>query len=301
MMAYNSDSKVCAFHTAGDPNTNLLKTCMDCDYTQASATRTVCAHTADMSECQKNAIVSTGTLPRLVALLRSPEPQTQEAVAEAVWTLAIGCEHGRDAIITAGALPGLLSLLCPHHYAQRPATGALYALAGVMQPCRTVMLAVDAAPLLAAILKSDKAKVQESAAKAIWSFAAGNQQRKDAIIAADVLPVLIALLQSAHVRVQRAAVRVLRNLASGSQQTKDAIIAADALPLLSALSASGHSDVQKHTVGAIRNLASGLRRSQSSINAAAAAARATRVLSRRSEHWSISTCCPATAQTSGCL
>lgn len=63
------------------------------------------------SQENKNAIIATGALPPLVALLRSEEPAVQAQAARTVRSLATGSQHNQNAIIAADTVPAILALL----------------------------------------------------------------------------------------------------------------------------------------------------------------------------------------------
>ena len=83
------------------------------------------------SQSNKDGIIAACAVPRLVALLRSPQPDVQGNAAGALWNLAAGSQQNRDTMIEAGAMPLLDAVLRASEPAvQLQAAGALRCLCG---------------------------------------------------------------------------------------------------------------------------------------------------------------------------
>ena len=59
----------------------------------------------------RGANVAAGTVPLLIALLRTEQPAVLRAAMNALWNLAKGSSQNKDAIIAAGTVPLLIALL----------------------------------------------------------------------------------------------------------------------------------------------------------------------------------------------
>ena len=102
------------------------------------------------SEQTRDAIIAAGTLPLLVALLRSDNSGLHQQAADALLSLAEGSQQNKDAIIAAGVVPLLVALLRSDKPAvHQPAAGALMSLTGGSQR-NNAIIAAGAVPLLVA-------------------------------------------------------------------------------------------------------------------------------------------------------
>ena len=249
----------------------------------------------------RDAIIAAGAVPLLVAMIGSDIPYTsksddclevarkvsyvQDVAAYALGNLAAGSQQNNDAVMAAGAVPVLVTMLRSHQpKAQQIAAATLARFAKGSQHSSDAVIAAGAVPLLVALLGSDQANVQTRAAHALAYVAASSQQSSDVVLAAGAVPPLIAWLRpmlpdflpdDLHEDLHLAAATTLRSLAHqlapGWQQSREAIMAAGAIPPLVAMLRSMNSLVLAHEVAHILgDLAIGCRQSQDAIVAAGA-------------------------------
>ena len=85
----------------------------------------------DLAYKARDALIATGVVPLLIALLRSDKPDVQQRAAGSLRNLANGgSQQNKEAIIAAGALPLLIALSrSDQPVVQQHAAGALKSLA----------------------------------------------------------------------------------------------------------------------------------------------------------------------------
>ena len=192
-------------------------------------------------------IINHGAIPGLVELLT--QPGAREAAAGALRNLASKNIPAKDAIVEAGAIPKLVSLLKEDVNSKEKAASCLAHLALDHGKNKVAIAAAGAlTPLLR--LLSDEPKVQENAAAALKNLARMNATNQAAI--ADGIPALVKLLRNGTAVAKANAAGALQNLASNvSNKLK---IARDADAFVKLLN-TGTTEAKEAAAGALWALA----------------------------------------------
>lgn len=137
-----------------------------------------------LQDCD-TALAAADPLPALVRMLAEGTQEERVAAAQALHALAKGSQARQSSIISAGAVPSLVTLLC----------------ADTLLPTSAQSPPLDQ-------------QLQKTVVMILQTLAAGSQQNADAILAAGAVPALRTLTGSALAVIQETARATLGSLAS---------------------------------------------------------------------------------------
>ena len=177
-------------------------------------------------------MISAGAVPKLVALLRqrSTTEEVRSNVVDALAHITAGDTAARKSIVSAGALPLLVSELdaTPINETSSAAM-ALNNVMAALPDTRAQVLAAGPLPALISRLRSSNGEVQEETATVLRSLTLHCPQHQLQLLGAGALPPLIALLTRGSARAQEQAAGLLVILTSHPEGRVPAISAVQPL------------------------------------------------------------------------
>eukprot|EP00951_Prasinocladus_malaysianus_P033998 scaffold340301_cov51-Prasinocladus_malaysianus.AAC.1 len=196
-----------------------------------------------------------GGVEALVACLRDVSDSLKEASLSALAALISSDREGSDAVVAAGGLLPLVSLLSSPAASLRELAVAVVMGLALSESNRAAVAWAGGIRPLVCLLSTGSPKAKEMAAKALWSLAVSDEN-KLAIADAGCIPPLVAMLDlecRCTASGREAAAKTLWNLAV-APSNKVAIAAAGGLPALVALLGTGSHYTQESAAGALLEL-----------------------------------------------
>ncbi|CBI31426.3 unnamed protein product, partial [Vitis vinifera] len=181
----------------------------------AGELRLLAKRNADNRVC----IAEAGAIPRLVELLSSTDPRTQEHAVTALLNLSIN-EANKGSIVISGAIPDIVDVLKTGSMeARENAAATLFSLSVIDENKGNKVRAVRAGivvPLMRFLKDAGGGMVDE--ALAILAILASHQEGKLAIGQAEPFPVLVEVIKTGSPRNRENAAAVLWSLCTGDAQ-----------------------------------------------------------------------------------
>ncbi|XP_075215880.1 karyopherin subunit alpha [Lycorma delicatula] len=208
---------------------------------------------------QTNAVVKGGALPKLVALLSSPNSSVAE---QAVWALGNIAGDGtvtRDLVLSHNVMPALIELVTPDI-----STGFLRNVVWTISNlCRhkspppsfeSVRLCL---PLLNKLLNYNDNDVLADTCWALSYLTDGSNDKIQAIVDTGMVPQLVAHLSNPAVSVLTPALRTVGNIVTGTDVQTDSVINAGGLTQLCNLLVHPKSNIVKEAAWTVSNITAG--------------------------------------------
>jgi ParB-like chromosome segregation protein Spo0J len=189
--------------------------------------------------------------------LSNDSPTSRTKAVHALAAVASEDEASARAVVEAGALPHLVTLLRTGAAADKASAAAVLHMLARHNTLRAIVVETGAILPLVALLHAGSDEGRASAAGALAKLALRNDAYRDAIVAAGALPSVVALLHVGNDVGKTRAAEVLGSLARGNSEIKRAIVAADALPRLveALLRFPGSDEGKARAAGALYSLA----------------------------------------------
>lgn len=191
----------------------------------AGELRLLAKRNADNRVC----IAEAGAIPRLVELLSSPDPRTQEHSVTALLNLSIN-EGNKGAIVDAGAITDIVEVLKNGSMEARENAAATLFSLSVVDENKVAIGAAGAIQALISLLEEGTRRGKKDAATAIFNLCI-YQGNKSRAIKGGIVDPLTRLLKDAGGGMVDEALAILAIL-STNQEGKGAIGEADTIPVL---------------------------------------------------------------------
>ena len=211
---------------------------------------------------QTMAVVNSGAVPLLIALLGSQSPQVKD---QAIWTLGniIGDgPHCRDMLLGMNFVPILIEFIQQEFAANSKIDilrNSVWCMSNLCRgkPSPDWERIKACLPILAQCLHHSDEQILSDACWGIAYTSDGTGDRFSAIIDFGIVPRLIQLLSHESKDVQSPALRVVGNLVTGNDVQTQAVLDCNVLPSLKVLLHSSRSSIQREACWAISNIAAG--------------------------------------------
>jgi hypothetical protein len=190
----------------------------------------ICSGTTE----QTRVVVESGALPRLVALMNSPDTRVCE---QAVWALGniVGDNgHFRDQVISHNFVPALLSLIHPGLELGflRNATWVLVNLCRNKEPPTDLAVIKQLLPALMFLIESEDQAILIDTTWAISYITELGPLYSQLVIDSGLVKKMTRLISHEESKIKTAAIRALGCIATGSDEQTQAVVDAGAIPEL---------------------------------------------------------------------
>lgn len=190
----------------------------------------ICSGTTE----QTRVVVDSGALPRLIALISSPDVRVCE---QAVWALGnIVGDNGdfRDKVISHGFVPALLALIHPSLELGflRNATWVLVNLCRNKEPPTDLEVIKQLLPALMFLIESDDQTILIDTTWAISYITELGPAYSQLVIDSGLVKKMTRLISHEESKIKTAAIRALGCIATGSDEQTQAVVDAGAIPEL---------------------------------------------------------------------
>ena len=204
-----------------------------------------------------NAVVSTGILPTLIRLLKSPCEEVKEQCVWCLGNIAGNSLAHRDLVIAGGAVSFLLAIMLPT--AKRSLLqNATWLLTNICRgkPRPSITLSWEISKKFQELLAIQDNAILNDALWGLHYLADGPNERIQKIIDTGVVPELIRLLSHPVISVQTPALRTLGDIVSGNDMQTQ-IVVDHAIPQLWKILNSPSISLRKETCWVLSNIAAG--------------------------------------------
>ncbi|XP_049790239.1 importin subunit alpha [Schistocerca nitens] len=208
---------------------------------------------------QTYAVIKSGAVPKLVALLSSPSAHVAE---QAVWALGNIAGDGpvaRDLVINNGAVPALLELIRPET-AVTFLRNIVWTLSNLCRnknpppPFESIKMCL---PALNKLLNYGDSDVLADTCWALSYLTDGTNDKIQAVVDIGVVPRLVELLSFNEVSVLTPALRAVGNIVTGNDTQTDAVINAGGLKYLGQLLDHPRLNIMKEAAWTVSNITAG--------------------------------------------
>lgn len=227
----------------------LSSTNPDDQRSAAGELRLLAKRNADNRIC----IADAGAIPRLVNLLATVDPRTQEHAVTALLNLSI-CEENKASIISSGAVPGIVHVLRNGSMEARENAAATLFSLSVVDENKVTIGASGAIPALVSLLSEGTPRGKKDAATALFNLCI-YQGNKGKAVRAGVVPLLMGLLTEPAGGMVDEALAILAILSS-HPEGKAAIGAAEAVSVLVEVIRSGSPRNRENAAAVLLHLCS---------------------------------------------
>lgn len=213
---------------------------------------------------QTQVVVDHDTIPALMNILQSHN--NADVIEQAVWcigNIAGEAPKMRDLVVTAGALPFILQLLCKPQQTIQILRTAVWC---VSLMCKTVPLsdfAVVKSALPAIAQLPLHVQDEEVLTDACWClfYLSGDESpthlQVQAVIASGVIPRLVELLRHNNTNVVTPALRTIGTVVMGDEDQTQTVLNCHVLPALRQLLNHSQKDIRKEACWTISNITAG--------------------------------------------
>lgn len=216
----------------------------------AGELRLLAKRNADNRVC----IAEAGAIPRLVELLSSTDPRTQEHAVTALLNLSIN-EANKGSIVISGAIPDIVDVLKTGSMEARENAAATLFSLSVIDENKVIIGAAGAIPALIDLLCQGTPRGKKDAATAIFNLAIYQGNKVRAVRAGIVVP-LMRFLKDAGGGMVDEALAILAILAS-HQEGKLAIGQAEPFPVLVEVIKTGSPRNRENAAAVLWSLCTG--------------------------------------------
>lgn len=216
----------------------------------AGELRLLAKRNADNRVC----IAEAGAIPRLVELLSSTDPRTQEHAVTALLNLSIN-EANKGSIVNSGAIPDIVDVLKTGSMEARENAAATLFSLSVIDENKVIIGAAGAIPALIDLLCQGTPRGKKDAATAIFNLAIYQGNKVRAVRAGIVVP-LMRFLKDAGGGMVDEALAILAILAS-HQEGKLAIGQAEPFPVLVEVIKTGSPRNRENAAAVLWSLCTG--------------------------------------------
>ncbi|KAG1337887.1 protein spotted leaf 11 [Cocos nucifera] len=199
-------------------------------------------------------IAEAGAIPRLINLLASVDPRTQEHAVTALLNLSI-CEENKANIIASGAVPGIVHVLRNGSMEARENAAATLFSLSIVDENKVTIGASGAIPALVSLLSEGTQRGKKDAATALFNLCI-YQGNKGKAVRAGVVPLLMGLVIEPAGGMVDEALAILAILSS-HPEGKVAIGAAEAVPVLVEVIRSGSPRNRENAAAVLLHLCGG--------------------------------------------
>ena len=215
------------------------------------ATRTAMVHMKRVTPAELEAA---GTVPEMVAKLKSGTQEVKEHMARIIQALTTQAPASTPELVQAGVIGPLVKLLKEgNEKGQGFAAAAIASIASDSRECQAKVVVAGGVEPLVKLLRMGSAGTQEQAAAALASVSQDKTYQQLIVDAGALMP-LVNLLRGGKGDTQVHAAHTLANLVANHTEYQNMIVAAGGLPLVLVLLESAKEKTQIHAARATAKL-----------------------------------------------